>query len=72
MSGWEDEPPEVVRVLRERELDGAELQAERVRLLRAWGWAPRRVVKRRLLMTNGRLCDDWTYHGRVAAKEVAA
>lgn len=72
MSDWNDEPPEVVAVLRERELEGDELRREQSRVLAAWGWAPARIVKRRVRLSNGKTADEWDYVPRGAAKGEAA
>lgn len=59
MTDWSDGPPEAVRVLRERALEGVELAAAREQMERLHGWAPSTVRKRLVLLANGQRAMDW-------------
>lgn len=64
MSGWTHEPPEVVRVRRERDLEGTELEREADRLAAILGWRPAAIRKRLVIQDNGRHAMEWDLSSR--------
>ncbi len=55
------EPPQLVRVLSSRLLEGDELAAELDRVEKAQGWRPSKVQVREVLCSDGSTHRQWRY-----------